>query len=87
MFVEEGSDSRKVRIERVPHHHLQPADLHLGIQTIKQRRVAVGQTHHHIWEGMETQEELTGKQPSSNAELRGFGIVDQAQAPRLQANV
>lgn len=49
VFVQEGSDSRQVGVEAVPHHHLQPADLNLSVQTVKQRRVPSRQTHHHIW--------------------------------------
>lgn len=53
MFVEEGSNSGQIWVEGVPHHHLQPADLNLSVQTIKQRRVTVRQTHHHIWGGVQ----------------------------------
>lgn len=54
VFVEEGSDSRQFRVETVPDDQLQPADLNLSVQTIKQRRVTSRQSRHHIWRQTET---------------------------------
>ena len=54
VFVEEGSYSRQFRIETVPDDQLQPADLNLSVQTIKQRRVTSRQSRHHIWRQTET---------------------------------